>query len=406
MRAAAAGPILIATDGGYLSHVTRTVQLGRALRDLGHEVVFAATGPWVHLIDFPRVELPAAAVGESVEASRRGDFNIYDTETIVRFVEADLAALHQVNPRVVVGDFRWSLSVSAELAGVPYVSLLNTPTTPVYAGRQSVPDMMTYQRFLPPDAILAALEPPARVLMSRYWGRPWNRARRRFGLATRGNLFEHMLGDFNVLMDLKSLFPTMALPANYAVTGPILFAAPATEVLPLHPAQTVVYASLGSTATEHLTKALFDGLAGESVQVVLTTGGQPLPAPAPANFLVLDFIHPAELLQHRAVMTICHGGNGTVYQSLRYGVPVLSITTHIDQQWTAEAVAAAGAGWRLSYRTATGDQIRDCLHRGLAEPQWRRTAQQIGDELAVTDGAENAAQTIQQFTEQHAMQLA
>ncbi len=129
-----AGPILIATDGGYLSHVTRTVQLGRALADLGQDVVFAATGPWVHLIDFPRVELPAAAVGASVEASRRGNFNIYDTATITRFVRADLAALNEVKPRLVVGDFRWSLSVSAELAGVPYVSLLNTPTTPVYAG--------------------------------------------------------------------------------------------------------------------------------------------------------------------------------------------------------------------------------------------------------------------------------
>ncbi len=162
----------------------------------------------------------------------------------------------------------------------------------------------------------------------------------------------------------------------------------------------MVYASLGSTATQRLTKALFDGLGEEPVQVVLTTGGQPLPGPAPANFLVLDFINPVDVLQHRAVMTICHGGNGTVYQSLRYGVPVLSITTHIDQQWTAEAVAAAGAGWRLSDQTATGEQIRDCLRRALDQPHWQTTARRIGAELAATNGADVAARAIDQFAEQ------
>ncbi|NQU37425.1 MAG: hypothetical protein HQ526_07510 [Actinobacteria bacterium] len=394
------GPILIATDGGYLSHVTRTVQLGRALQDIGRDVVFAATGPWVRLIDFPRVELPAAAVGASVASSRRGNFNIYDTATITRFVQADLAAIHRVKPCLVVGDFRWSLNASAELAGVPYVSLLNTPTTSVYAGTRSIPDLMTFQRFLP-SAVLRAGEPSARALLLRYWGRPWNQARRRFGLPARANLLDHMLGDLNVLMDLATVFPTLELPQNYAVTGPILFdAAPSPEELPLRPDSLVVYASLGSTATQRLTEALFDGLGDQPVQVVLTTGGQTLPGPAPANFLVRDFINPVDLLQHRAVMTICHGGNGTVYQSLRYGVPVLSVTTHIDQQWTAEAVVAAGAGWRLSDQNATGQQIRGCLQRALHEPQWQAAAEEIGEELATTDGAGNAAAVIDRFATQ------
>lgn len=45
--------------------------------------------------------------------------------TLRKYVEADLRVLDEIAPDLVVGDLRISLSVSARLAGIPYIAIAN-----------------------------------------------------------------------------------------------------------------------------------------------------------------------------------------------------------------------------------------------------------------------------------------
>jgi hypothetical protein len=66
--------------------------------------------------------------------------------------------------------------------------------------------------------------------------------------------------------------------------------------------------------------------------------------PSLRNRVVVERLMDPEPVLRRASLTICHGGSGTVYQSLAKGVPLLCLPHNADQRMIAEYVAAAGVG--------------------------------------------------------------
>ena len=57
------------------------------------------------------------------------------------YVDDDLALLEAVRPDVVIGDFRLSLSVSARVAGIPYVNVTNAYWSPYARPHFEVPNL-------------------------------------------------------------------------------------------------------------------------------------------------------------------------------------------------------------------------------------------------------------------------
>ncbi len=54
------------------------------------------------------------------------------------------------------------------------------------------------------------------------------------------------------------------------------------------------------------------------------------------NFVNADDVFPA------VDLVICHGGNGTIYQALAHGIPLLCMTAHFEQEWNVTAIQNAG----------------------------------------------------------------
>ena len=46
----------------------------------------------------------------------------------------------------------------------------------------------------------------------------------------------------------------------------------------------------------------------------------------------------------RCNLMICHGGNGTIYQALFFGLPVLAHTSIFEQEWNVQQLEALGLG--------------------------------------------------------------
>src|SRR5581483_10131915 len=178
--------ILIFAEAVTLAHVARPIALARILRDLGHDVAIAAAPAadrWLAQEPLARVRIESIAPRRFLRALARG-VPPYDTATLVRYVEDDLAAIAQVNPDVVVGDFRLSLYVSARRAKKPYGAIANAYWSRRYFPGVDAPDVAPLA-WLPrsiADGVFRAVYPAAFALHAL----PFHRACRRFGVEPPG----------------------------------------------------------------------------------------------------------------------------------------------------------------------------------------------------------------------------
>ena len=135
--------------------------LAGALDPADYEVHFASSAfPELVFAGLPAQRWPIRSLAPEVvaRAVARGG-RIYDRETLAGYLEDDRRVLRAVRPALVVGDLRWSLTLSAPLAGVPHAALINAYWSP-HAARDGFP--------LPEHPIVRLLGVP---LASRYFPR-------------------------------------------------------------------------------------------------------------------------------------------------------------------------------------------------------------------------------------------
>src|SRR5213593_4667369 len=180
--------ILWVAEAVTLAHVARPVAAHRDLASAGWTSVIACDPRARAFLDeFEGESIPLTSIEPELflAALRRGA-PLYDAPALRRYVEADLEAIRQVNPDLVIGDFRLSLSVSARLAGVPYATISNAYWSPCYQpGSWPVPELpLTHGLPLPLARLLFTYARPVAFAMHT---RPLNRVRQYFGLPSLGH---------------------------------------------------------------------------------------------------------------------------------------------------------------------------------------------------------------------------
>jgi UDP:flavonoid glycosyltransferase YjiC (YdhE family) len=201
--------VLVLPYGHALSHVTRLLEIARALRDVGHEVLFGGEGRYLELAreaGYPVLPLFTLDHDWVMARSRAGRADWWSGPLLERSVEAELALLAEQAPDVVLGDFRYSLSISCERAKIAYASLLNAAWTNYYTIRDRAPE-----HFAPTQLLGRALLDPVVPWLKAYilWADngPARRLRKRMGLRPRRNVFDSMRGDLNLLADIPEYGP-------------------------------------------------------------------------------------------------------------------------------------------------------------------------------------------------------
>jgi hypothetical protein len=143
--------ILFMAEAVTLAHVARAVALARSLDPERYEVHLACDRRYHHLFEsVPAIVHPIRTIDgqQFQDRLRRGD-PLYRREELHRYVEDDLRLLAQLNPDAVVGDFRLSLSASARVAGVPYLTVTNAHWSPFARQQFVVPELAITDRFGP-----------------------------------------------------------------------------------------------------------------------------------------------------------------------------------------------------------------------------------------------------------------
>lgn len=394
--------ILFVAENVTLAQCVRLVTLARALPSEQYDVHFAcsdfpelvfAEGDFVR---HPIVSLAPDAAARALQAGQR----LYEKATLLRYMAAERRLIEQVQPALVVGDFRLSLSSSAELLGVPCATLINAYWSP-YARRAAFP--------VPDHPILGWLGeelteryfPRAVPHVFRHFASPLNAARARHGLAPVGSLLEALThGTFTLYPDDPWLTPLEGAPESHRFLGPVLWQPelgrgaaggpdaedPELERV-LQTGQPLVYVTLGSSGTVALLPALLEALGALPVHALVATAGRVRLTSVPRNVLVRRFVRGADVAR-RAALVVSNGGSTTGYQALSQGTPVLGLPSNLDQFLATEAIDRAGAGISLKARLANAATLRAALERALQEPALRRGAGAVAEHFSRRDSAE------------------
>lgn len=401
--------VLLAGDGNFLAHISRLLEVGRELRDRhGHEVIFAGSGRYMDLpraAGFP-VEPVFTPDGE-LTLQIVANFGIVNYrvmhEITEKAVDADLECIGKVDPDLVVGDMRWTLNISTDVARVPYVSILNGFWTRHRAAPIPVVDNHFATRWLGPRlsrAMLGILVDPVTAWVAR----AYRAMRRRHGLdpSAARDIFALMEGDLNLVADIPEFATTEGLPANFHYVGPILWDLQWEEnrepawFRALESGRPTVYVTGGSTGHADLLQEAASALRDSPYQVVMTTAGRKHAIPSAENIHMVDFA-PGRRLMDRADVVVCHGGNGTINQAIVSGAPVVGIARHVEQAIHLERVEAMGFGKRVYIGKGLAGRIRAAVDEVAGQQQYAKAASRLQLAAGRYSGAANAAARIDRY---------
>ncbi|BBY94098.1 hypothetical protein MGALJ_37670 [Mycobacterium gallinarum] len=117
----------------------------------------------------------------------------------------------------------------------------------------------------------------------------------------------------------------------------------------------------------------------------------------PANCSLHSWLDHDEVLAC-ASLVVGHGGHSTAMRALSFGVPLVVMPANplIDQKRVGAQISSVGAGILLS-KHAGSKRIRAAIEKALGDPAYRDAAAGIGARIRQRDGAEVAADAIEEF---------
>lgn len=374
--------ILFVGEAVSLAHVARPCALARSLDADQYDVHLACDPRFNHLLGslpFPHWPIRSITSEQFLKALARGQ-PIYSTADLRAYVAEDRRLLAAVQPDMVVGDFRLSLSVSARLAGIPYATITNAYWSPYARLSYPVPDLpITRLLGVRLATVLFRLVRPVAFALHCI---PLNRVRREHGLPSLGSDLRRIYtdADYTLYADIPGLVPMADLPPQHRFIGPVLWS-PAVEPphwwhsLPTD--KPIVYVTLGSSGRSDLLQMVLSTLAELPVTVIAATAGRVTLNAVPPNAYVAEYL-PGEEAASRAAVVICNGGSPTTQQALAAGKPVIGIASNLDQHLNMSALEHAGLGVRLRAERFTQSNLGATVREIVVNQFVRDAAHSIG----------------------------
>ena len=417
--------LLVSPD--YVSHYLPMAAVGAALRDDGHEVVFA-TGDGLRervLNDgFRHVELRLGAgsnpkpeasgddpgLEEFLAATREGMVSTLELQARRRLhdllwepqrVTARLAEIvDEVRPAIVLSD---QLAFGAALAfralDIPFSSFL--PGHPCQLPSPGAP--FGYPAHRPGGFVqrkelttLNALCRRAAVAFTRHFNDTLLR------LAPHARPVEDALAEpapLGTLVNYPARLAARRVAPRATLVGPCVRDEPGDpELDSLEPGGEPprAYVALGSflSARSDVLGAIAGGLRTAGLGAVIASGVTPPDelGPSPEGWIVRPRLPQVAALRACDVV-VCHGGNNTVMEALAAGLPVVALPFSTDQFAVAADVEAAGVGVALDPNRATADDLAATVRLALRSGP-RRRASALGRALRRDPGASRAARAL------------
>ena len=418
----------------FVGHLYPQISVAHALRDRGHEVaVYSHESaratvegqgftlfPFVH-VDDRRYERIHVLMGQ-VPATQSMHRTLSVALRAYRDMLADAIPEQMADLQPIVGRWRpdvvvtdpamWaSILVLWEVTGIP-VALLSQMIGSLIPGPHAPP----WGPGLPPPRtlgtrLLARATQLGVDVVAHGVRRHVNRIRSRYGLRPMGcsvNAFTGRLPLYLIPSVPELDYNRRDQPPNVHYIGPCVWTNPGAaslewlEELPVDRPWVHVTEGTAQYQEPFVLRAAAQGLAGERLEVILTTGQFSRDPAAlglrdlPANVHVRRWVSHEDLLPRCAAL-VTTGGAATVLASLKAGVPLVVVPTFWDKNDNAQRVVEAGVGLRLAPRHCTPDRVRAAVMRLLQEPAFRENARRMARRIAEAAGPRRAAELLERL---------
>jgi MGT family glycosyltransferase len=397
--------ILMMADANFLAHTSRLLEIGKVLERLGHEVIFAGDGQFMFLPqqEGMKTDWVYTVPGErTLELARQAGFVGYFwwKDTIYRSIRSDIECIERNSPDLVIGDMHWTLCASCAVTKVPYVSITNAHWTNYFAVALRAFDGHFTTRLFG-ERLAARVVPLLKKYLGAYWSLPYQRFKKENNLSRDySNLFSLIEGDITLLADIPEFGPTANLPPTMSYVGPILWQPRLADpewLDELDPTKPTLYFTMGSSGSPKFFEDAIDTFGHSNYQVIMTTGGLfDGSGRLPKNVFIAKYA-PGLRLMEKSDIVINHGGNGTVYQAIAAGAPIIGIPTHLDQDINLQRVEDLGFGIKLRSRQSDARDLVRAVERILSDGSYRQNALKLQASFRRFNGPHMAAERIQQL---------
>lgn len=380
-----------------LAHVGRTVEIGKELRRRGHEVVYAGAEPGhpssrlghAGKNGFRIVHVKEPAWHWAWERFQRYggavsfmDFLRHQRWAPLDEIVADIVRVTQEeSPDLILGDASIGVTTAGHILGVPAAGVLNAYNA----------------RFFRKWSIYRGI---IRSMNALYWAPIRARVYAQHGVRPTDAI--ELLRNTPLLSpDLPELHKPLAEYPHWHAVGPLISEPPFP--LPdwygeLNDGTTNIYVTMGSTGLlEPMLTRCYEALGRTPYRYVVTTGGQmsrEAMDAAPPNFRFAQYAPGSAILKHCAAM-VFHGGNGTMYQGLAAGVPMLALPSHLEQRVGCTVLGSEGFGMTGPARGISGDALVRKIEELLAVPAYRANAWRLRGAVLRANGPVHAADILE-----------
>jgi UDP:flavonoid glycosyltransferase YjiC (YdhE family) len=328
--------ILFFSEAVTAAHLIRPYLLAKDLSEQGYEVHLATTQSHEILNRIPNVkihELKGSVTSEVFLASLKKGILPFTEKILLNNYSEDQRILSEVQPDVVVDDFRLSLSFSTESSSLIHCTLTNITWSPYFKFNYKI---------LPEIPIVKALGPvlsgylfdTVKPIFEKKILKPFNKIRKNRGLSQISQLTElYTKGTHVAYVDPLEFAANLDLPENHRNIGSLLYSNKIPLPLwweKLDRNKPWVYLSLGSSGRSDLIPLIMDTLKNLSCELIVSTSGKKL------NYVDRPGVHIAPFLPDDKLLPLCqlyigNGGSMGTQMALISKTKVLAIPENYDQ---------------------------------------------------------------------------
>jgi len=406
--------ILILPFTPTLSHISRPLEIAKQLRESGFNVLFAGFHTRKSKISFIQNEgfkcLPLFEPDPDILFNniRKGNLAFVTDTTLSQMIEADLCLFKQVKPDLVLTDGRFSAMISTQIADIPHAAIVNASSTeyrsvpyiPMFEPLNKAIQYKAFNRLT--DAVNLKLEMAVFDSAMIHF----NRWTKKYKLPVPVTATNCLAGkDLTFLADIPAYYPVKNQPDSYRYIGPITWkpsnfvATPSWWPLP-ETSKKKVYITMGTTGEGNLFSKVYRQFRDSDLISIVTTGNQADHFQTIPNNIYVENFMDGDMVLHHSDLVVCHGGNGTIYQALALGKPIIGIPTIPDQDFNMRRVEALGAGVRLTMKEALekpGIIVKTAKRILENKDHYQKNLEQLKKSIEDFSGAKMAADMIQDF---------
>lgn len=343
-----------------ISHISRPLLIAKELRRRGHEVLFAGESPKIEFIRqdgfnvLPIYEPDPDMLYGNI---RRGKLKFIRESEIEKMIAADLSLYREANPDIVLTDGRFTAPISTHIAGIKHIAIVNVSSTeyralPYIPFFDWVPAWMIKRDTLPWQ-IFCLLNLKLEMLIFDNVMNIFKRLGKKYGLKKTITATNCLTGkDITLLPDIPEYFPTRNLPNDYHYIGPLTWKSNIPSPAwwpPEKDGKSLIYLTMGTTGIGDFFHRVYELFKTSDITAIITTGAQVKDMESIERKVYIEPFIDGDLVMESCNLVVCHGGNGTIYQALQHGKPIIGIPTIPDQKFNMRRVEALGVGRTLSW---------------------------------------------------------